>query len=97
MNGDYGSSIKKVIASSKYREEFRSKKERGCPESVVKFAEERCLEYTPHDIFVMDICQTGDEYYIIECGCMNSAGFYASDVGAIVKIVTEYFLERVEL
>ena len=88
---------KKVIASSKYREEFRSKKARGCPESVMKFAEERCLEYTPHDIFVMDICQTGDEYYIIECGCMNSAGFYASDIGAIVKIVTEYFLERVVL
>ena len=84
---------KKVIASSKYREEFRLKKERGCPESVVKFAEDRCLEYTPHDIFVMDICQTGDEFYIIECGCMNSAGFYASDIGAIVENVTEYFLK----
>lgn len=83
---------KKVIASSKYREEFRLKKERGCPGSVVKFAEDRCLEYTPHDIFVMDVCQTGDEFYIIECGCMNSAGFYASDIGAIVKSVTEYFL-----
>jgi len=83
---------KKVIASSKYREEFRLKKERGCPEPVVKFAEDRCLEYTPHDIFVMDICQTGDEFYIVECGCMNSAGFYASDIRAIVKMVTEYFV-----
>ena len=86
---------KKVIASSKYREEFRLKKERGCPESVVKFAEERCLEYTPNNIFVMDICQTGDEFYIIECGCMNSAGFYASDIRAIVKAVSEYFLKTV--
>ena len=86
---------KKVIASSKYREEFRSKKKRGCPESVVIFAEERCLEYTPHDVFVMDICQTGDEFYIIECGCMNSAGFYVSDIRAIVKNVTEYFLKTV--
>jgi len=86
---------KKVITASKYREEFRLKKEGGCPESVVKFAENRCLEYTPHDVFVMDVCQTGDEFYIVECGCMNSAGFYASDIRAIVKSVTEYFLKIV--
>jgi len=85
---------KKVIASSKYREEFRLKKESGCPELVVKFAEDRCLEYTPHNIFVMDVCQTGNAFYIVECGCMNSAGFYASDIGAIVRNVTEYFLKN---
>jgi hypothetical protein len=40
---------------------------------------------------VMDICQTGDNYYIVECGCLNSAGFYHADIEAIVSGVTAYF------
>ena len=81
----------KVVTASKYREDFKLKKERGCPQEVIQFAEQRCLEYTPHNVFVMDICETGDNYYIVECGCLNSAGFYHADIGAIVSSVTHYF------
>ncbi len=82
---------KRVIASSKYREYFKLKKEEGCPPAVISFAEERCLEYTPHDVFVMDICLCGDEYYIVECGCMNGAGFYNANIDNIVSNITSYF------
>jgi hypothetical protein len=82
---------KQVIAASKYREDFRLKKEKGCPPLVKQFAEQRCAEYTPHDVFVMDICESGDGYFIVECGCLNSAGFYEADIEAIVGRVTEYF------
>lgn len=82
---------KKVIAASKYREDFKLKKEKGCPVAVIQFAEQRCLEYTPHDLFVMDICETGDSYYIVECGCLNSAGFYHADIAAIVSSITDHF------
>jgi len=81
---------KKVVASSKYREYFKLKKEEGCPVQVISFAEERCQEYTPHDIFVMDICLCGDEYFIVECGCMNGAGFYKAKIEDIVSNVTNY-------
>lgn len=84
----------KVVAASKYREYFQLTKERGCPEEVIRFAEARCREYTPHDVFVMDICRCGDEYFIVECGCMNSAGFYAADISAIVTAVTNYFADK---
>ncbi len=82
---------KKVVAASKYREDFKLKKKEGCPPEVIQFAEQRCIEYTPHDVFVMDIWETGDNYYIVECGCMNSAGFYHLDIGTIVSSVTNYF------
>lgn len=82
---------KQVVAASKYREDFRLKKEKGCPSEVIQFAEQRCAEYTPHDVFVMDICETGDNYYIVESGCLNSAGFYEADIDAIVRRVTDYF------
>jgi len=83
---------KKVIAASKYRTYFKLTKERGCPAEVVAFAEKRCSEYTPHDVFVMDVCLCGDDYYIVECGCMNGAGFYAADIGKIVEDVSNYFM-----
>jgi hypothetical protein len=85
---------KKVIAASKYREYFQLKKEAGCPIDVVAFAEARCREYTPHDVFVMDICLCGDSYFIVECNCMNGAGFYKANVEAIVVGVTDYFANQ---
>jgi ATP-grasp domain, R2K clade family 3 len=84
----------KVITASKYREDFKLKKERGCPQDVIDFAEMRCQEYHLHDVFVMDIGYCGDALYIIECGCMNSAGFYNADIGNIVRSVTKYFSEK---
>ena len=80
----------KVVAASKYREHFKLKKEAGCPDQVKQFAEQRCNEFTPHDVFVMDIAFCGDEYFIIECGCLNSAGFYAADIFKIVEQVSNY-------
>lgn len=85
---------KKVVSASQYRGYFKLKKLQGCPPEVIAFAEQRCQEYTPHDVFVMDVGLCGDAYYIIECNCMNSAGFYKADISAIVKAVTEYFAKK---
>lgn len=81
----------KVITASKYRTYFKLTKEAGCPAEVIAFAENRCREYTPHAVFVMDVCLCGDDFYIVECGCMNAAGFYKADVTAIVAAVSAYF------
>lgn len=81
----------KVVASSLYRQDFRLKKSRhDVPEDMIKFVEDRCREYMPHKIFAMDIALCGDKYYIIECGCLNSVGFYDADISAIVRSVTEF-------
>ena len=80
----------KVISASKYCEYFRLSKEEGCPNEVKKFAEQRCIEYTPHSCFVMDIALSGNSYYIIECGGMNGAGFYNAKVEDIVIGATNY-------
>lgn len=81
----------KVVASSLYRKNFRLNKSRhDVPEDMIKFVEDRCKEYMPHKIFAMDIALCGDGYYIIECGCLNSVGFYDADIPKIVRSVTEY-------
>lgn len=82
---------KNVVTASQYRKNFKLNKVRGCPPGVISFAEERCREFTPHSVFVMDICLSAGEYYILECGCMNGAGFYDADIDAIVRAVSEWF------
>jgi len=83
----------KVVSSSLYRENFRLKKSADdIPAEMIEFVEARAKEYSPNEVFVMDIalCGGDHEYYIIECGCMNSVGFYHSDIQQIVKSVTDH-------
>lgn len=85
----------KVITSSRYRDNFRlSKSCSDIPEEMIRFVEDRCKEYQPHDVFAMDIAEVKDgntmKYYIIECGCMNSVGFYHADIDTYVKKITEW-------
>jgi hypothetical protein len=79
----------KVVTSSLYRKNFvLSKSNTDIPLDMIEFCEARCKEYMPHNIFVMDIAKCGDEYYIIECGCMNSVGLYACDVNVLVNEIS---------
>ena len=81
----------KVVASSRYLEDFRlSKSGTDIPEDMIKFTEDMCKLYQPHDVFAMDVALTGGEYYIIECGCMNSVGFYDCDVREYIKAISTY-------
>lgn len=76
-----------IVTASLYAEDHRLKKQRGAPQEVLDFAQKAIESYQPHRIFVMDIAETGGEYYIIECGCMNSAGFYAADIEQIITVI----------
>jgi len=90
----------KVVTSSRYRNNFRlSKSGEDIPEDMIKFVEDRLKEYTPHEVIAIDIAETkyddGDmRYYIIECGCMNSVGFYHADIFKYVDALTNYIEKR---
>jgi hypothetical protein len=89
----------KVVTSSRYRNNFRlSKSGEDIPEDMISFVEDRCSEYQPHDVFAMDIAEVMDggvmKYFIIECGCMNSVGFYHADISKYVSSVTEYIKNK---
>jgi len=44
-----------------------------------------------NEAFVMDLALTKDGYKIIECGCINCAGFYAADMQKLIVSLEEYF------
>ena len=83
----------KVVTSSMYRKNFKLHKDgNDIPQDMIKFVEDRCKEYMPHPVFAMDIALCGGDYYIIECGCLNSVGLYHSDVKKMISAVTEFVL-----
>lgn len=82
----------KIVSSSLYRKNFKlNKSSLDIPEEMLTFVKERIKEYQPHESFAMDIASTEDgTYYIIECGCLNSVGFYHANIKEIVKVITEW-------
>ena len=85
----------KVISSSRYyRDGYLSKSATDIPYQVIELCEMACEIFTPHDIFAMDIAETGGEYYILECGCANSVGFYEIDMEKVILAIQDYMNEK---
>lgn len=64
------------------------------PLDMIKFSEDCCTQYVPHDIFVMDVALYKGKYYIIECNCFNGTGFYKHDIKKIVMGVDRFLRNK---
>lgn len=80
----------RVSSGSHYRTYHKLKEDPNVPPEVIKFGEEMAAVYSPSPVFVLDVGQSGDNLHVIEIGCFNSAGFYASDVERIIFDVSQY-------
>lgn len=80
----------KVVGASQYREYMKLSKSRGCPDGVVSFVEEQAALFSPHPIFVMDVGISGNNFYVIEVGCFNSAGFYEAKLEPIFQAIQDF-------
>jgi hypothetical protein len=79
-----------IVTSSLYRENFRLKKSAtDIPNEMLEFVKNAIQIYQPSKAFVMDIAFCGDSYYIIECGCIHSVGFYHADIEKIIVALTQ--------
>ena len=83
----------KVITGSHYRSYLVLHVYDDIPDRVISFAEEQAQIYSPDEVFVMDVGESNKKLYVVEIGCFNSAGFYASDIDRIVYEVS-HVLER---
>jgi hypothetical protein len=54
---------------------------------MLDFAQAMVDIWSPSPAFVLDIAQVGGEYKVVEINCINHAGFYASDMRAVVKAI----------
>lgn len=56
-------------------------------DEVIPYAQMVVDKWQPDRAFVVDVALTDKGYKVIEYNCMNSAGFYKSDVGKIVEAI----------
>ena len=62
---------------------------------MLDLARARMAEYMPHENFAMDIASVHDgEYYIIECGCLNSVGLYHCDINKLFKSIVKWMQKK---
>jgi hypothetical protein len=56
-----------------------------------RYVIERIREWSPHDTFVIDVCDTPEGIKIVEINTLNSSGFYAADVQRLVLALEEAY------
>jgi hypothetical protein len=76
------------VSASQYRRDGILKASSKVPQEVLLYAMN--LPWTPKDVCVVDICETGGEYYVIEFNSMNSSGFYKCDIPHIICKISEH-------
>jgi len=78
-----------VCQASQYRVRHKLNVNADVPQNVLDFAGETAQLWSPHHTFILDVCESAGNLYVLEIGCINSAGFYACDIGKIIRSVTE--------
>jgi len=58
-------------------------------DEVIPYAQAMVDKWQPDRAFVIDVALTDEGFKVIEYNCMNSCGFYKSDVGKIVNAINE--------
>jgi hypothetical protein len=79
------------VAASQYRLGNRTVYSADVEPELIRFARARAQEFALADAFVMDVCLTGGKHKIVECGCVNSAGFYHADMQRLVMAIDDAF------
>ncbi len=74
----------KAVTGSLYKRSGRPCMDAHVDPEVLRYAEERALQWSPSPAFVMDIAQTPDGLRIIEAGCLNAAGYYKADIARVI-------------
>ncbi len=80
-----------IVTASQYRLGNRLLFNDIVDSSAYDYCREMIKIYELNDAFVMDLCLCNDEYKIVECGCINCAGFYKADMQKILFAVEENF------
>jgi hypothetical protein len=80
-----------IVTASQYRLGNRVVLNDVIDKAAYDYCKKMIEIYQLNDAFVMDICLTNGEYKIVECGCINCAGFYKADMQKLLMKLEEVF------
>jgi len=81
----------RVVTASLYKEGEQVRYDALVPDDVVAYAEDCARVWSPHRAYVLDVAETPDCFRIVEVNCLNSAGFYAGNIGRLVQAIEDAF------
>lgn len=84
----------KVITGSQYRLGGRlnlCQIDTVLDSDAIKFCEDMINIYQLSSSFVIDVCLTQNGWKIVECGCINCAGFYHADMQKLIYTIENYY------
>jgi len=81
----------KIITGSQYKSGRRPYFNSAVDPEAIYFCEDMLKIYQLANAFVMDIGLVNDQWKIVECGCINCAGFYEADMQKLVMALENTF------
>lgn len=81
----------KVITGSRYKIGDRTEYSEHFDPEALEYAQKMVDIYQLADAFVIDICLTDDGWKIVECNCINCAGFYLCNMQKMIMELEYYF------
>lgn len=78
-----------VVGASLYKSRGRPRMSEGAPQVVLEFAKKAIKRWDPAPVYVLDVCLSGGNPYIVESQGFNSAGQYATDMVAVVVAINQ--------
>jgi hypothetical protein len=88
----------RFIAASQYKSEGCHSELPGCPQDVRTYVDGLLAEvqYRPDPIYMMDLCLSGNNLYLLELNSFSCSGLYQCDSSAVVKEVKGLAIEEWE-
>ena len=81
----------KVVTASQYRLGNTVIYDDFIEPEAIEYAQSMVDIFQLAEAFVIDVCMTDNGWKIVECGCINCAGFYKSDLQKMIFAVDDYF------
>jgi hypothetical protein len=81
----------KLVTASTYKIGNQVRYNEYVDTSGLSFAQEMVDIYQPAEAFVLDICLSNEGWKIVEVNCINSAGFYASNLQKLIIELEDYY------
>lgn len=81
----------KVITASQYQLNGQFMLDDMIEPEALEFAQSMVNIFQLAEAFVIDVCLTDNGWKIVECGCINCAGFYKSDLQKMIMAVDDHF------
>jgi hypothetical protein len=80
-----------VVTASQYRSGGFVAYNQNVDDDAYEFCKKMVDIFQLNEAFVMDLCMVNGEYKIVECGCINCAGFYFANMQKLLMKLEESF------